>query len=90
MSTPPIFGIVEAAERIKLCVTRVKQICRQHGIGQVVGGRRILTDSDLPLIEANRGKRGNPTLAGSGSNNGGGRKPPKTKRKTAISRKSKK
>jgi hypothetical protein len=87
-----IITIPIAAKRLGISQTRVKQLCIKHSIGQLLPGinGRILAESDLATIEANRGKRGNPTFGPATGNNGGGRKPAKSKRKPTISRKEKK
>jgi len=74
-----IISTTDAAKTLKISARRVCEICAVHGIGRMVAGirGRLLTAADLPLITARRGRRGNPHLAGSGSNNGGGRRPAK-------------
>lgn len=56
----------EAAERLGISARRVREICTEHNIGMRLGtGSRapiILTESDLPKIEAKRGKVGNPNF----------------------------
>ena len=87
-----IISIATAAKQLDMSERRVREICAEHDIGAVIPGirGRILSPADIPRIEASRGKVGNPNLLGALTNNGGGRKPAKTQRKTTISRKSKK
>lgn len=53
----------EAGAEIGMSPATVCKICRNHDIGRMIGGARVVEDRDLPKIKKLRGKGGRPRPA---------------------------
>ena len=51
MTTTTIITTRQAAEQLGVSHSRVRQLCGQLGLGQVVGSTRLLTDRDLRSLQ---------------------------------------
>lgn len=60
MATTEIKTVSEAAAELGLTPGRIRQICLAHGIGEIHGTIRVLTQEDIRQIQASRGKEGRP------------------------------
>ena len=50
MATQQLFSVQQAAEQLELTDGRVRQICREHEIGVLLGRDRVLTAEDIERI----------------------------------------
>jgi hypothetical protein len=51
MATQQLFSVHQAAAKIGVTDSRVRQICREHEIGVLLGRDRVLTADDIRRIE---------------------------------------
>lgn len=52
-----IHTVTEVAKLLGITTGRVRQICREKEIGQIIGKTRILTDKDIKEIESRPDRR---------------------------------
>lgn len=45
-----LWTVTEVADELGVTTGRVRQICRAHGIGEILGKTRVLTDADVDRI----------------------------------------
>lgn len=50
MATQQLFSVQQAAEQLELTDSRIRQICREHKIGVLLGRDRVLTADDIEQI----------------------------------------
>lgn len=46
-----LYTVADVAEQLGLTPGRIRQICREHNIGQVLGGARLMDEDDVKRIE---------------------------------------
>lgn len=51
MATQQLFSVQQAASQIGVTDGRIRQICREHEIGVVIGRDRVLTEEDIERIK---------------------------------------
>lgn len=51
MATQQLFSVQQAARKLGVTDSRVRQICREHEIGVLLGRDRVLTKEDIDRIE---------------------------------------
>lgn len=51
MATQQLFSVQQAARKLGVTDSRVRQICREHEIGVLLGRDRVLTNEDIDKIE---------------------------------------
>jgi phage antirepressor YoqD-like protein len=51
MATQQLFSVQQAARKLGVTDSRVRQICREHEIGVLLGRDRVLTNEDIDRIE---------------------------------------
>lgn len=45
-----LWTVAEVAESIGVTTGRIRQICIEHGFGQIVGNTRVLADAEVDAI----------------------------------------
>lgn len=51
MATQQLFSVQQAAVKLGLTDSRIRQICREHEIGVLLGRDRVLTEDDIQQIQ---------------------------------------
>ena len=50
MTITNVWTVAEVARELELTTGRIRQICREHNIGEVKGRDRLLSESDMRRI----------------------------------------
>lgn len=51
MSTEKLFSVMDVADKLGVSDARVRQLCIEYEIGQIVGSSRVLTEEDVEQLE---------------------------------------